>query len=53
MTDCVSANEAAAKLGVHVATVYRWVRSGRLSGKKLVNGQLSIKAASVEKILKG
>ncbi len=47
----LSPAEAAGKLGIHLITVYRWVASGRLKAKKLVNRQLRIAAKEVDRLL--
>jgi len=44
-------DEVAKLLSLHIDTIYRWIKEGRLDGIRLPNGQIRIKKESVIKIL--
>lgn len=44
----LTARELAEKLGVHVETVLRWTRTGRLPGFRLPSGALRFRESAIE-----
>ena len=49
----ITVGEAAARLGVHRATAWRWCESGKMPAIKTPGGQYRVRAVDVEKIVKG
>ena len=50
-TDLITAQKAAEILAVHVATVYRLIRSGRLRAWKRIGGRLRVSRADAQSLL--
>lgn len=49
--ELLTANQAAERLQIHLMTVYRWIKEGRLQAKRLPGGGLRIEAVELEKLL--
>jgi len=55
-TKLLTAKETAKALGIHLNTVYRWIRNGYLSAFKIGGGKTSqwkVRQEDVDRILKG
>lgn len=49
----ISTEEAAARLGVHVETVRRWIRAGRLAPVRVAPKLFRLRSADVDALLAG
>jgi excisionase family DNA binding protein len=52
-TQEISFEEARARLGVHSATLRRWVAEGRISARQLPDGRFGFRLAAVEQLRRG
>jgi len=50
-SELLTASETAAKLKVHLVTIYKWIASGRLQAKRLPGGGLRIETKELDKLL--
>ena len=47
----LTTSEAAAKLKIHIMTIYKWVKVGHIKVRYLPSGQLRIEAGEIKKLL--
>lgn len=50
-SDYVSVGEAAAALGVHIDTIKRWTREGKIEARRTAGGHRRYRRADVEALL--
>jgi len=51
VNEYLTAEEAAGRLKVHLMTIYKWIKSGRIQARRLPGGGLRIDAQELEKLL--